>query len=94
MSKRRSNLIFRAVVLLFSAAFALLTLLAGIELTEVGDRAAAREKELRALREEEAALRAEYACALSLGELEELALRELGMQRAEPGQIVVIREEG
>ena len=90
MGGRKANLLFRAVALLFSAVFALLTLLGGVELTRTGDRIAAQRTELRELEEEGASLRAEKVCALSLEELEEIALRELGMQRPEPGQIIAL----
>jgi hypothetical protein len=93
MSKRKANLLFRVIALLFSAVFALMTLLGGVELTQTGDRIAAREAELRELEDEGASLRVQAACALSLEELEEIALRELGMQRAGPGQILIIHEK-
>ena len=90
MSKRTANLVFRLVCLLFSALLALLTILTGVDLTAESERLGAARTELRALEKENERLRAEAACALSLEELEDYALRELGMQHCESGQIIVI----
>ena len=94
MRKSTANLFFRLICLLFSAVLAVATLLTGIDLTAESDRISARRTELKALQEENETLRAESACALSLEELEDYALRVLGMQRCEPGQIVTIDIEG
>ncbi len=94
MKKTTANLMFRMICLLFSAVLAVATLLTGIDLTAGSDRISESRKELAALEEENERLRAEAACAMSLEELEDYAVRVLGMQRCEPGQIVTIDIEG
>lgn len=90
MRKRTSNILFRLIILLFSALLAVLTLLTGIDLTAGSDRIAALRAEQRELEEENRRLRAEAACGMSLEELEDYAVRVLGMQRCGSGQIIVI----
>ena len=94
MKRQTANLMFRLICLLFSAVLAVATLLTGIDLTAGSDRISESRKELAALEEENERLRAEAACAMSLEELEDYAVRVLGMQRCEPGQIVTIDIEG
>ena len=94
MKKTTANLMFRMICLLFSAVLAVATLLTGIDLTAGSDRISESRKELAALEEENERLRAEAACAMSLEELEDYAVRVLGMQRCEPGQIIYIEPEG
>ncbi len=93
MKKRLAGLAFRLICLLFSALLAVMTLLTGIDLTAGGDRIRALRAEQRELEEENERLRAEAACGMSLEELEDYAVRVLGMQRCESGQIVVIETE-
>lgn len=93
MKKETANIVFRLICLLFSAALAVLTLLTGIDLTAESDRITAARTELRALEKENERLRAGAACAMSLEELEDYALRVLGMQHCESGQIYVIEIE-
>ena len=90
MRKYTSNILFRLVCLLFSALLAVLTLLTGIDLTAGSDRISALRAEQRELEEENQRLRAEAACGMSLEELEDYAVRVLGMQRCESGQIITI----
>lgn len=89
-SKQRAAIAFRLVCLLFSAALAVATLLSGIDLTAESERLSARRAELQALEQENESLRARAACAVSLEELEDYAIRVLGMQHCEPGQITVL----
>ncbi len=90
MSKRTANVFFRLICLLFSALLALLTILTGVDLTAESERLGEARTELRALEKENERLRAETACALSLDELEDYALRVLGMQHCESEQIMII----
>ena len=94
MRKRTANILFRLICLLFSALLAILTLLSGIDLTAESEQVAQKRQELRALQEENGMLTARAARGLSLAELEEYAIRELGMQHCEPDQIYRIRMEG
>lgn len=90
MRKQTANLVFRLILLLFSGALAVATLLTGIDLTAESDRITACRSELQALEQENGELRAAAACAVSLEELEDYARNELGMQPCEAGQIEVI----
>ena len=90
MNKQTANIVFRLILLLFSGALAVSTLLTGIDLTAESDRIAACRSELRALEQENGELLAAAACAVSLEELEDYARNELGMQPCEAGQIKVI----
>ncbi len=90
MKKQTANVFFRLICLLFSALLALLTILTGVDLTAESERLGEARTELRALEKENKRLRAEAACALSLDELEDYALRVLGMQHCESEQIMVI----
>ncbi len=96
MSRRKSDaaLAFRLICLLFSAVLAVATLLTGIDLTAAGDRISARQAELKALEEENESLRTQAACEISLEELEDYAVRVLGMQHCEASQIIMIQTEG
>ena len=67
-----------------------MTLLTGIDLTAGSDRIRSLRAEEEKLEEENQRLRAEAACGMSLEELEEYAVRVLGMQHCESGQILVI----
>ena len=90
MRKRTAALAFRLICLLFSALLAIMTLLTGIDLTAGRDRIRSLRAEEEKLEEENQRLRAEAACGMSLEELEEYAVRVLGMQHCESGQILVI----
>lgn len=90
MRKRTVALAFRLICLLFSALLAIMTLLTGIDLTAGSDRIRSLRAEEEKLEEENQRLRAEAACGMSLEELEEYAVRVLGMQHCESGQILVI----
>ncbi len=82
--------LFRAVGFCFSAALLVLSLLCSIKLAAVNDTAARLEKEVNALQEENARLRAACETSLSLEEIERYAREELGMQRCMPGQILYL----
>ena len=92
--KSTSNILFRLVLLLFSALLAVLTLLTGIDLTAESERIGAEKKALLALEEEQARLQLEIAGAWELDELEDYARRTLGMRQREPEQVIVIHSEG
>ena len=92
--KRNAAIGFRLICLLFSALLAVMTLLSGIDMTAESDRIRAGREELRALEEENERLRAAAACCMSLEELEDYAVRVLGMQRCEAGQVFIIDCEG
>lgn len=94
MRKSSANLAFRLICLLFSAVLAVCTLLTGIDLTAESDRIGALRTQRQTLEEENRQLRAKAACAMSLEELEEYAVRVLGMQHCEGSQIVIIDLEG
>ena len=94
MKKTTSNILFRLILLLFSALLAVLTLLTGIDLTAESERIGAEKKELQALEEENERLQVEIACAVDLEELDDYARSVLGMQQREPEQVIVIHTEG
>ena len=79
----------------FSALLLLLSLLGAVRLTRLNDEAAALERELLALEEENAYTRAVCESSISLEELEQRAIRELGMQhrRGEQMEDASLREE-
>ena len=94
MKKQTANISFRLICLLFSALLAVMTLLTGIDLTAESDRINAQRAEIRMLEEENERLRAAAACGMSLEELEDYAVKVLGMQRCEAGQVFVLDSEG
>ncbi len=89
-----SATLFRAVCLFFSALLLTLSLFRQIRAVsleaEIG-RAETRLAELTERRNRNMIARAE---SLSLAELEDRAIRVLGMQRPAPGQIVAMEEPG
>ena len=91
---RAARIAFRMVCLLFSIAFALLTLRCGIALTAQGERIEVLEQQERALLEENVRLRVRTACAIDMEELEEYVTRVLGMQPCQSDQIYVVHDMG
>lgn len=89
-TKETVNALFRAVCLLFSALLLILSLLSGIDLTAANDDAARVKFRIEALEEENRQLRSRIDAATSLEEIERRARKELSMQPAGPGQIVVL----
>lgn len=85
--KKTSEILFRAVGLLFSAVLIILSLLCSIRLAAVNDTAAGLERQAEQLKTQNEILRAEYENSLSLEEIERYATDVLGMQRCSPGQI-------
>lgn len=87
MSGMRERL-FRAVCLTASVLLLMLSLMKGVGLTGLNDRAAELEREIEALEEENRILRVRSAETLPLEQLEDLAIRQYGMQIPAPDQIV------
>ena len=83
---------FLAICLCFSALLLIGSLLYGVRLAEVNDRAAACMESAERLRDENRRLRVQCACSLSLEEIERYAEEELGMQHLSGEQIVVVEE--
>ena len=77
-----------AAIVGFACAAVLLvfTLMAKIQLTAVTDQSVALENTLAELKTEQARLQIEYESAFNLTEIEEYAIRELGMQRPREDQ--------
>ena len=89
---KRSENLFRAVCLCFSALLLVLSLLCGIRLAAVNDLAAGRKRETERLLAENARLRARCESSLSLEEIERYAVEELGMQRLSGEQMIRVEE--
>ena len=87
--KRVSAALFAAVVFSFSAVLLVLSLLAAIKLAAL-DTASRLTAQIKELRDENAALTAQYECCVSIDELERRAVEELGMRRCTPEQIEYI----
>ena len=81
-------LLFRAVCLGFSTALLILALFSQIRLVRAESRIAALTEALTAAENENTRLLIRRESALNLETLESVAVRELGMRRAAPGQIV------
>ena len=88
--KQIGEKLFRVVVLCFSAALLVLSLLTSIKLAAVNDRAAKLETQVEQLKTQNGILRAEYENSISLEEIERYATEVLGMQRCAPSQIIYI----
>lgn len=88
--KRVSAALFAAVVFSFSAVLLVLSLLASIKLAALNDTASRLTAQIKELRDENAALTAQYECCVSIDELERRAVEELGMRRCTPEQIEYI----
>ena len=94
MKKQKANRGFRLVCLAFAALFAVLALYGGVDATACGDRNRALSEEIRLLRAENESLRVRAACRVSLEELEDYAIRVLGMQHCWGEQIEILSIEG
>ena len=80
--------LFRWVCLTASVLLLVLSLMNAMRMTGLNDRAAQLEAEMGALEQENRVLRARSTRSLPLDTLEELAIREYGMQVPAPEQIV------
>lgn len=87
------GLIFKSICAGFSALLLIASLLGYIELAAINEKLASTETEIKALKEEYQILQARYENSLSLSELEQYAINELGMQRLSPGQIIYLEIE-
>ena len=85
---RSRDQLFRTVCFLASALLLVLTLTCSAKLAAWNDRAGELEAEKARLEEENRILRARASQDLPLDELEELAIREYGMQIPAPEQII------
>ena len=92
--RRLSDLLFRVVCVLFSAALLVLALFSQIRTVRAETRIEALEKALADAENEKILLQIKTDSALSLEELERRAVTELGMRRPEPGQLRVIEYLG
>ena len=90
--KQVNELLFRAVILSFSALLLVLTLLCSIRLTAERDRVSRLNREIRTAEEECGALRGRYESSRSLAEIERYATQVLGMQHCEAGQLIWLTE--
>ena len=86
--KHITELLFRAVALLFSAVLLILSLLHNISLAASSDSAAGLMAEKRRLEEENEYLRAEISMSLSLEEIERYAREELCMVYRSPENLI------
>lgn len=82
----KNHSIFIAVILIFSAAALLLTLLSFAKLAVLEDMTETLNTEISELKKENALLRACTDNSMSLEELEEYAVDVLGMQHPQPEQ--------
>lgn len=85
-----SALLFRAVVGGFAALLLVLSLFWRIALIEKENEILTLEKAIAAAEEESGRLDVRLESAVSLEELEAVAVTKLGMQHPAPGQIVVM----
>lgn len=85
--KEKTLCFFAAVAAVFSVCVLILSLMTGIRTAEVNDRAAALEKEIAALKNENEILEARLSMRLSLEEIERRAESELGMRPVRPEQL-------
>ena len=90
--KKTGDTLFLTVTLCFSALLLVLSLLCGVRMARLNDRAAACRREAAELQTENERLRARCACSLSLEEIERYAVEKLGMQRLRGEQIIVVEE--
>lgn len=87
---KRRELLFRLICLGATAALLVLTLLGAVELAVLNDRAAELSEQCRSLAEENRRLLAQCENSVSLEQIEDYAIRVLGMQHASPGQILYL----
>lgn len=88
--ERLAAQLFRAVCLAFSAFLLVLALFGQIRLVKTESRVEELKKALANAENERVVNQVRLNDALPLAELERRAIRELGMRRPEPGQIVTI----
>ena len=89
-----SALLFRVICIGFSALLLVLTLLGQIRLVAAEGRIETLQSELRQAEDTNTILKIKLAAGLTPEKLERIAVRELGMQHPEPGQILVIETAG
>lgn len=89
---KRTEHLFQAVCLGFSALLLVLSLLLDARLAALNDAAAEREREAGRLLAENARLRARCESSLSLEEIERYAREELGMQPLCGEQMIPVEE--
>ena len=87
---RISDFIFEIVLFSFSALVLVLMLLGCVQLSQSEDRTEKMETAILERRRENRILQARCESCMSMEELEEYALNELGMQQCRPWQIVYI----
>lgn len=90
MRKRDANRSFRLICLVFAALLAVLALYTGAEATARADENRACSEEISRLQAENESLRVRAACRMSLEELEDYAIRVLGLQYCRSEQIETI----
>ena len=90
--KKISASLFLAIILMFSAFLAVLSLFSSIKLASLGDEAVRLTREAETLRVENELLATKVEAAASLEYLERYAIDVLGMQHCTPDQIVYIDE--
>lgn len=88
--KKVSAALFAVVVFTFSALLLVLSLLAAIRLAALNDTASRLTAQTNELRNENAALLAQYEQYISIDELERYAVDKLGMRRCTAEQIEYI----
>lgn len=79
------------ITCIFSLLLIIMSLQTAIRLTQANDTAAQLSAELKAAKEENRILKAEYECQHSLEEIEEYAADVLGMVGRSAGQIIYIK---
>lgn len=92
--KEKTLYIFTALVTFFAVCLLVLSLMTAVKTAKVNDSAAALEKKLAAIREENERLETETEMKMSLEEVEREAMDKLGMQHVQPQQVVVLELEG
>ena len=94
--KHISEVLFRAVGLLFSALLLILLLLCSIDQASAADRGGNLKWELRCLQDENRVLQSEIQSRYSLEEIEKYAGEVLGMKHCSPEQIIYMenRDQG
>ncbi len=88
--RKISDFVFETVLFSFSAIVLVLMLLGCVRLSQSEDRTEKLRLSIAEQRSENRMLQAECEACMSLAELEEYALNELGMQQCRPWQIVYL----
>ena len=85
--RKTAEALFGAICLGAAAALLVLSLLGAVRLTRLNDEALSLEREIRALREENARSRVLCESGVDLEELERRAIQELGLQHRRAEQL-------